>query len=119
MVKFSWQRPFLSLDDADDLSKQSLFSRTGLGDLGFDKSIVVRRWSVLVHLALTVVLGLFVNHGSAQDPPVSSPELAASFGEPVQKDDSDKIEFFESKIRPVLIEHCYQCPFFGFRGTWW
>jgi len=106
VVKFSWQRPFLSLDDADDLSKQSLFSRTGLGDLGFDKSIVVRRWNAL---ALIVALGLFVNQGIAQAPPISSPVLTASVRAPVQTDDAEKIEFFESKIRPVLIEHCYQC----------
>ena len=29
--------------------------------------------------------------------------------EPTPKDDAKGIAFFESKIRPVLVEHCYQC----------
>src|SRR5436190_16274998 len=43
-------------------------------------------------LASGLALGAWVTPGAAQSPP-----------------DAQGVAFFESKIRPVLIEHCYQC----------
>src|SRR6266487_3674183 len=34
---------------------------------------------------------------------------AASAGEPPAADDPKVVAFFEAKIRPVLVEHCYKC----------
>ena len=36
------------------------------------------------------------------------PLFFASLSHAIESD-GDKIEFFESKIRPVLVEHCYEC----------
>jgi hypothetical protein len=35
--------------------------------------------------------------------------LAANWFAHAQADDAAKLEFFESRIRPVLVEHCYEC----------
>ncbi|MFN7843987.1 MAG: DUF1553 domain-containing protein [Pirellula sp.] len=35
--------------------------------------------------------------------------LAANCFAHAQADDAAKLEFFESRIRPVLVEHCYEC----------
>lgn len=36
--------------------------------------------------------------------------VPSQFNKPIQeKTDSDKMAFFESKIRPILIKHCYEC----------
>jgi hypothetical protein len=37
------------------------------------------------------------------------PSLMVDRAWSADEEDSGKVEFFESKIRPVLIEHCYQC----------
>lgn len=35
--------------------------------------------------------------------------LGVSLWNPVQAEDDEKIQHFESRIRPVLVEHCYEC----------
>ncbi|MDR3622720.1 MAG: PSD1 and planctomycete cytochrome C domain-containing protein [Paludisphaera borealis] len=35
--------------------------------------------------------------------------LAPGWSAPPQEVDADEVEFFERKIRPVLVEHCYAC----------
>lgn len=39
---------------------------------------------------------------------VGEPRLSTE-EEPTKEADPEKVEFFENKIRPVLIEHCYKC----------
>ena len=35
--------------------------------------------------------------------------LHAAESQPAANLDAAKVEFFEKKIRPVLVEHCYEC----------
>jgi len=52
------------------------------------------------------IVNAFHLHASAQAPPLSAATKATA---PPQKNDRENIDFFESRIRPVLIEHCYEC----------
>lgn len=90
------------------------------------KIISPKRHRFFVSTFLLAFLILLANHGFAQKilvrgtkstPNVvtglaSEPKLAekkASEKEPTTEADPEKVEFFENKIRPVLIEHCYKC----------
>src|SRR2546430_1238229 len=46
-----------------------------------------------ISAALIIIVGAFSSH------------LSASAAEP----SADQIEFFETKVRPIFAEHCYQC----------
>ena len=53
----------------------------------------MRRWVILVCLSLTTfVTSLLTVSGQEKTPP-----------------DPQALQFFEKKIRPVLVEHCYSC----------
>lgn len=39
--------------------------------------------------------------------------LLAICGDPLWAEDAKKLEFFETRIRPVLVEHCYECHSVG------
>jgi uncharacterized membrane protein len=46
--------------------------------------------------------------GLAQDSSPSTPSVRASAAE-VNQSDSAAVRFFETKVRPVLAEHCFKC----------
>ena len=54
-----------------------------------------------VHLMYSVHLGHFANLRGQENPAVDN--------EPTQEFDSADLEFFESKVRPILVTHCYDC----------
>ncbi|XZE32493.1 PSD1 and planctomycete cytochrome C domain-containing protein [Pirellulaceae bacterium SH501] len=54
-------------------------------------------------IASIVTLGIVPAQGLAQSPATESKDVSAASLSP------EAIQFFESKIRPVLIEHCYRC----------
>jgi len=56
------------------------------------------KWSLLV------LCWSFIHHA-----PVLAQEVKAPTPAPRQDKDPAGIEFFEKKIRPVLVDHCYQC----------
>jgi len=39
--------------------------------------------------------------------------LCTSIGDTLQAEDAKKLEFFETRIRPILVEHCYECHSVG------
>jgi hypothetical protein len=55
--------------------------------------VAVRRWSWFGWLPLLLGLLATLSHG-AEDAPAPTPE---------------QLEFFEAKIRPLLVEHCFEC----------
>lgn len=62
--------------------------------------------AMLVNPCLAGILGLTLTHsGRALGPPGADVELNGGNSKIEQAD----LDFFESKIRPVLIEHCYSC----------
>ncbi len=78
-------------------------------NMSFWKTLSVRLAQLLrkpVQLCLFVVIGSMLTHsGSAIEPP------GADVGQnrKAQKHEQADLDFFEAKIRPVLIEHCYSC----------
>ena len=57
---------------------------------------------LMIHHLLIVAIGLFVGAaaaGAAPPAPPAPPEPAEPAG----------VEFFEKRVRPVLVEHCYKC----------
>ena len=65
-----------------------------------------RSLAMLVNLCLAGILGLSLTHsGRALGPPGADVEQNGGNSKIEQAD----LDFFESKIRPVLIEHCYSC----------
>lgn len=48
------------------------------------------------------------NASGFDENPVTGPPTAATTP-PIAVLDQDKVDFFENKIRPLLIEHCYEC----------
>jgi hypothetical protein len=62
--------------------------------------------SIFVVIGRFVVIGLMLTHsGCAIEPPE---EDVGQNGESPKYEQAD-LDFFEAKIRPVLIEHCYSC----------
>ncbi len=57
------------------------------------------RFQVWLYILLLLLASLFVLQGNAS----SNDTLLADSADPV------KIAFFENRIRPVLVEHCYEC----------
>lgn len=67
---------------------------------------LARSLAMLVNLCLAGILGLtFTHSGRALGPPGADVEQNGGNSKIEQAD----LDFFESKIRPVLIEHCYSC----------
>lgn len=67
---------------------------------------LARSLAMLVNLCLAGILGLtFTLSGRALGPPGADVEPSGGNSKIEQAD----LDFFESKIRPVLIEHCYSC----------
>ena len=66
--------------------------------------------AVAVAIPTAVLLGL-TNAGRASAGPQSIEQMSAmeSRAPAATAIDPDDLEFFESKIRPVLVEHCYGC----------
>jgi hypothetical protein len=84
-------------------------------NMSFWKTLAVRLAQLLlkplqhtrfVVIGLFVVIGSMLTHsGSAIEPPEADVEQN---GESPKYEQAD-LDFFEAKIRPVLIEHCYSC----------
>ena len=54
-------------------------------------------------IRLPIALGFFaLIHGLANP-------LAAAPPEEASPETAEQIAFFESKVRPILVEHCYEC----------
>ncbi|MCO6453864.1 MAG: PSD1 domain-containing protein [Pirellulaceae bacterium] len=64
---------------------------------------------LLTTLCVVGALGLAVNAVRAQQPDAGSPPGAAKQPGAASQPDRAGLEFFETKIRPVLTEHCYAC----------
>lgn len=64
----------------------------------------MRRWRLKLFGAVMIALGLFGTAVWAETPPTDSPATAVP-----PTDQAAQQAFFETKIRPVLVEHCYEC----------
>lgn len=67
----------------------------------------ILKWLSLKWLSFTTLLSLTLSCCTLQPPPAQAQQSDPT--SPPSTPSAQQLEFFESKVRPLLIEHCYEC----------